>query len=311
MSDLVVELIKRGYEFDAFQLLASLEEYYGINAEDYGSWSRLIRLSANQEIAFSCSDIEKVVEDKGGLNIVFSFLGLLGISSPLPHYFTEYGAIHSQEKCALSDFLSIFDNRLYTLFFLAWKKCYPFPLPKNDICMFLKCQYPVSVELKTEEVDLPYCFGLMAGVAGNIYCLIEMISDYCDGVKVYIEQWSSQWVNLDCLTKLGADMVLSDNIVLGDRIIDCSGKFTVILELDRLHSIRAYNSESGFISSIFKIIEAYIPQYLKYEIKVKFTSENLIAIILGSDNALLGIDSICGESRVKDEEYWIVFPGKN
>jgi len=42
MSDLVVELIKRGYEFDAFQLLASLEEYYGINAEDYGSWSRLI-----------------------------------------------------------------------------------------------------------------------------------------------------------------------------------------------------------------------------------------------------------------------------
>lgn len=310
MSDLVKELIKRGHEFDAFQILAVLEEYYDINAAEYSSWSRRIRLSANQEIAFPCSDIEKVVEEQDGLNIVFSFLGLMGISSPLPNYFTEYGALHTHEKNALSDFLSIFDNRLYTLFFQAWKKCYPCPLPKNDLYRLLKYKHPVSTESKPEEMD-SYCSGLMAGVTGNINSLIEMISDYCDGVKVSIEQWSLKWENLECLSKLGIDMVLSDNLVLGDRIIDCSGKFTVTLELDHLHSIKTYDCESGFISGVYKIIEAYIPQYLEYEIKVKFTSQNLIAVILGADNALLGIESILGVPKVNDEEYWIVFPGKS
>jgi predicted component of type VI protein secretion system len=101
-------------------------------------------------------------------------------------------------------------------------------------------------------------------------------------------------------------MVLSDNIVLGERIIDRSGKFSVILELDHSHSIRSYNSGSGFISGVFKIINSYLPQYLEYDVKVKYTTENMISVNLGTDNASLGIDSICGEPGGNGEEYWLV-----
>jgi len=311
MPDLINDLLKRGHEFDAFQILVMMEEYFGINAGEYSSWSRLIRLSSNQEIAFPCSDVEKVVRDQDGLNVVLSFLGLMGISSPLPNYFLEYGAMHSREKNPLTYFLNIFDNRLYVLFFQAWKKCYQFPLSKNDISFFLKSQAPKSIQSNKEEIDLSYCYGLMTRVYGNINCLIEMISDYCDGVKVYIEQWCSQWVKVDCLGVLGKDMVLSDNIVLGERIIDRSGKFSVILELDHSHSIRSYNSGSGFISGVFKIINSYLPQYLEYDVKVKYTTENMISVNLGTDNASLGIDSICGEPGGNGEEYWLVIQGKN
>jgi type VI secretion system protein ImpH len=311
MSDLVKELVNRGKEFDAFQLLVMLEEYYDINADDYGLWSRFIRLSANPEIAFPCSDVENVMVNKNGLDIVLSFLGLMGVSSPLPHYFTEYGAIHSHEKSALADFLNIFDNRLYVLFFQAWKKCYSFPLPKNDISLFLKGQDPISVETKMEQRDLPYDSGLLAGVPGSVNCLIEMISDCCDGAKVSVEQWSSRWVNVGCLRMLGVDMVLADNLILGERIMDRSGKFSVILELDRFHSIRSFNSRSALLTDVFKTIRDCIPQYLEYDVKVKFTSKNMNAVILGANDASLGIDSICGGPEGNDEEYWLVIPGKN
>jgi len=311
MPDLINDLLRRGNEFDAFQTLVMLEEYFGINAEDHNSWNRFIRLSANPEIAFPCSDVENVVRDQDVLNVVLSFLGLMGISSPLPNYFTEYGAIHSHERNALADFLNNFDNRLYALFFQAWKKCYPFPLSNNDISIFLKSQYSISIESNQEEIDFPYYFGLMAGGLGNINCLIEMISDFCDGVKVSVEQWCSQWVKVDCLGILGKDLVLSDNIVLGERIIDRSGKFSVILELNHFQSIRSYNSGSGSITGVFDIIRAYLPQYLEYDVKVKFTSENMSAVNLGTDNVSLGIDSICGEPGANGEEYWLVIPGKN
>ncbi len=311
MSGLVEKLLKRGYEFNAFQLLIMLEEYYGIDAADHGSWSKLIRLSSNREITFPCSDVDNVQKDHECLNIEFSFLGLMGISSPLPHYFTEYGAIHSHEKSALADFLNIFENRLYVLFFQAWKKCYPFPLPKNDISLFVKSKKPECVESNQEENDLPCSFGLMAGVPGNVNSLIEMISGYCDGVEVSVEQWSSQWVNVDCLRMLGVDLVLSDNLILGERIIDRSGKLSVTLELKHSHSFRSYNKGSKFICGVFKIIRAYLPQYLQCDVKVKFTSENMISMILGADNASLGIDSICGEPKVNNETYLIVIPGKN
>ncbi|NLL14442.1 MAG: type VI secretion system baseplate subunit TssG [Fibrobacter sp.] len=311
MPDLITDLQKRGCEFDAFQILVMLEEYFCINAEDHDSWNRLIRLSANPEIAFPCSDVENVTIDHDRLSVVLSFLGLVGISSPLPNYFTEYGATHSHQKSALTDFLNIFDNRLYALFFQAWKKCYPFSLSKNDISLFLKRQNPIYVESKMEEQNLPYCYGLTVGEHGNINCLIEMISDYCEGVKVSVEQWCSQWVKVDCLGVLGVDLVLSDNIVLGERITDRSGKFSVILELDRSHSIQSYNSGSGFIDGVSKIIGANLPQYLEYDVKVKFTSENMCTVKLGADNASLGIDSICGEHEVNNEVYWIVIPGKN
>lgn len=311
MPDLVKELLKNGHEFNAFQLLVMLEEYYGINAHEHGLWSKLIRLSANPEIAFPCSDVNSVDKNDDRLNIVLSFLGLMGISSPLPQYFTEYGAAHSHEKSALADFLKIFDNRLYVLFFQAWKKCYPFPLPKNDISLFLKSQNSISVESKLEQKDLPYCFGLMAGVPGNINSIIEIIGEHCDGVKVSVEQWSSQWVSVDCLRGLGVGLVLSDNLILGERMMDRSGKFSVTLELNHSHSIRSYNSESGYITGVFKMIRAYLPQYLEYEVKVKFTSKNMINTILGADNASLGIDCICGEPKENDKECWIVIPGIN
>jgi predicted component of type VI protein secretion system len=126
MSDLVKELVNRGKEFDAFQLLVMLEEYYDINADDYGLWSRFIRLSANPEIAFPCSDVENVMVNKNGLDIVLSFLGLMGVSSPLPHYFTEYGAIHSHEKSALADFLKFLTTDFTFYFFRPGKSAIRF-----------------------------------------------------------------------------------------------------------------------------------------------------------------------------------------
>ena len=49
-------------------------------------------------------------------------MGLVGVSSPLPIYFSEYVARHEENGRPLIDFLNIFNHRCYVLFYLAWKK---------------------------------------------------------------------------------------------------------------------------------------------------------------------------------------------
>lgn len=315
MSELLKELFNRGHEFNVFQALVLLEEYYkNANTDGYGLWEKAICFSSDPQIAFPGSDIVRVYGDDSRINILVSFLGLMGISSPLPNYFIEYGAMHGDERCALIDLIKIFENRFYYLFFKIWKKCYPFSIPENDIFRFINTQSSIYAEEESGEPtfkvnELTFCSSILSGTSANINSLIDIISDCCEGVKVDIEQWNPQWVNMDNSRMLGVDLILSENAILGERILDCSGKFTVVLELNSSHSIKSFNAGTTIISSIFKVLQVYLPQFPDYDVKVKFTSENMDSVILGSGNAALGIDSICGILQGDHTEYCLIIPG--
>lgn len=314
MSELLKELFDRGHEFNVFQALVLMEEYYkNSDTDGYGLWEKTIRFSADPQTAFPGSDIALVYGDNNRINILVTFLGLMGISSPLPNYFIEYGAMHGDEQCALMDLIRIFENRFYYLFFQVWKKYYPFSIPENDINRFINTLSSIytgaeSGEPVLEVNELSLCFSMLSGASANINSLIDMVSDCCEGVKVDIEQWNPQWVNVDNSTMLGIDLILSANAILGERVLDRSGKFTVVLELNTSHSIKSFIGSTA-ISGIYRILEVYLPQFPDYDVKIKFSSANMDSVILGTDNTVLGIDSICGIIQGDHTEYFLIFPG--
>ena len=58
MPDLITDLQKRGCEFDAFQILVMLEEYFVLMQRIMIHGTGLSDYQANPEIAFPCSDVK-------------------------------------------------------------------------------------------------------------------------------------------------------------------------------------------------------------------------------------------------------------
>ena len=319
MSDLIELLKKKSHDFNFFQAVALLEEYYGNSVKDRDPLSNgRIKFSANPEISFPSSEIP-LVKDHGewGIELYLSFMGLLGISSPLPHYFTEHGARKSLEPCALTDFLNIFDHRLYTFFYRAWKKYRPVPTwAQNDQFDIYKRVAALAGltgadDPASKDSSLMAYAGLFAGVSHNASGLEEILTDCFNGVKATVEQWAPRWAKVSNLQKLGIDFALGNEAMLGERIFDRSGKILVVLKLTDSNEFEKYLPGSENISRVKDIVKLFSSQPLAFDIEVRFTPADLIQVVLGKDNTPLGISSSCGSAADQTEGYSITIPGRD
>lgn len=311
MSDLIDSLEKKGSDFDFFEALLLLEEYYGNkDPNTFDNWSGNIQFSANPDIAFPSSDIASVQKTEDYVKFQLSFLGLLGVSSPLPNYFTEYGAVNFEESCPLSDFLQIFDNRLYRLFYSAWKKYRPVP-SWAQLKKFPFYNVIISLSGATNSGDnsVSLFAGLLAGTPRNADGLVEILNDFLCGDKVTIEQWASRWVKVSEKKIIGVNLYLGNESILGEKVFDRSGKFQINLTLSESDSIKSFIPGSDCIRSIKKIVNDYLHMSLEYDINIKFTSANLVPVHLGMDNAGLGAGATFGSCTKRKSDYSIIING--
>ena len=330
MSDLIEVLKERPYECNFFQAVALLEEYFGSSGKDQDSVADgKVKFTADPGISFPSSDIHSFnYNSEGCVELYLSFMGLLGISSPLPQYFTAYGAVHSNEPCALTDFLNIFDHRLYTLFFRAWKKYRPIPTwaQTNNFELYKRIGLLSGFVEKSgfaagrtgsethskssvNSSMMAYA-GLLSSVARNAAGLTEILTDSFKGVSVSIEQWASRWAKVTGLKQVGVDFQLGNDSMLGDRIYDRSGKINVILELTDKTMFEKYLPGSENIDRVRDLVVLYSPQPLAFDIEIRFKPSDLIPVVLGKNTAPLGISSSCGDASGSNTGYSITVPGR-
>ncbi|MFC1719023.1 type VI secretion system baseplate subunit TssG, partial [Candidatus Poribacteria bacterium] len=145
LSPIVDKLLQRGYRFSFFQAVYILEKVYGDSVPPgvEGPLSQeMIRFRARPRLSFpatSICHIEKIADrnlqmsarNPETIQMILSFMGLYGVNSPLPQYFSEVIISGSEEISedseeddggALRKFLDIFDHRIYSFFYRSWKK---------------------------------------------------------------------------------------------------------------------------------------------------------------------------------------------
>ena len=106
--------------FQAYRLLRRLSPEGTTDIED-------IRFHPEISLGFPGRDITSITERKDGhFQVAANFLGLYGVSSPLPNFYTEeLLAEQQQELHARRDFLDIVSQTIYPIFFRAWLKSKP------------------------------------------------------------------------------------------------------------------------------------------------------------------------------------------
>ena len=112
--------------FQAVRLLSQLRP----TRSAVGGWadpaSETVRFSASTSLGFPASEIQSLVmpdeDDAAPGRMTVNFLGLTGPQGVLPHFYTEQaGALARAKDTAFRDFLDLFNHRVLSLFYRAWK----------------------------------------------------------------------------------------------------------------------------------------------------------------------------------------------
>ncbi len=306
MVGLIEQLKARCSEFDFFQAVMLLEEYFGRRDKEPLN-SGKIAFSSEKSIVFPPGDIASFTADKNGtVHFKLSFMGLVGVSSPLPHYFTEY-AMQQEEDTALADFLDIFNHRIYVLFYRAWEKYRLLNrIPgQNNLDLYSDLAYLTGLDRETinkQRTMLAYT-GILAGICRSAEGLKTILSDFFGGIPVSVKQWIGRWAKVENLKKLGVNATLGSNAMLGNYIHDFGGKFRVILGPLEKETFEKFLPQKQNISLMKKIITEYLTDPLEFDIEVRLKPSSLTPVVLGKSSTQLGVTASCGVSSEKSGVY--------
>jgi type VI secretion system protein ImpH len=306
MADLTGRLAAEYANFDFFQAVSLLEEYF-LDKDKTADpiTAGKIRFMADDSIAFPPNDVAGIKVDKGVVRFILTFMGLTGSSSPLPQYFSDYVQMNSAASPALRDFLAIFNNRLYGLFYRSWKKYHfmrTFSARGTDpfserVAALAGIDMGTSPDPRTIRM-LSYA-GILAGRSRGPAGLQAVLSDFFGNIPVTVRQWVPRWANMPDPPRIGANAQLGVNAMAGTRVWDVSGKFRIILGPLSRDTYETFLPGSDNILRVQQITRSYLNDPLSFDVEVQLQSTDLTPVVLGADSARLGTTSSLGRSDQK------------
>jgi len=313
-TDITARLKQEGHFFNFFQVMQILEEKLrketaSPNPLEEGK----IHCVPDSSLVFPPSDIKRIDEKNGVYTLALTFMGLVGVSSPLPLYFSEYVARHEENAPPLLSFLHIFNHRCYMLFYRAWKKHRVInafskktahdPLTRN--IALLAGMDPDRMTDPKQLRMLAYT-GLLAGKGRGKSALTSLLSDFFYGLPVAIKEYMPRWVPIANPAKMGLDAQLGVNTIAGTTMWDIGGKFRVSVGPLPRETFETFLPGSDNIKKMKALVETFLADPLQFDVEVLLQSCELVAVVLGANTTGLGETSSLGKSSMQSDVKSIV-----
>lgn len=298
-------LQKEGHRFSFFQAVRLLEQAFpeSVPVGGSGPASReLLRLRPALDLAFPSSDVAAIrpVESPEGLprfEILVTFLGLYGVSSPLPNYFTE--ELLQQEEGGLArGLLDLFHHRILSLFYRAWEK-YRLaarfredgsgPITRLLRVLALADRRPEGGHVKA--VRLLGLIGILTRPARSAGAIAGLLEDYFEGIAFTVEPCVPRSVAIadDQRTRLGRSASrLGREVLLGERVTDRSGTFRIRTSPLRLADLLDFLPGGPRLAELEELVNLANTDGLDYEIELELRGEETPELRLASGTARLG-----------------------
>jgi type VI secretion system protein ImpH len=304
--DLLAKLSAEGKEYGFFQAVRLLEKLEDVRV-DYRPYLGL---------SFPGTDIASIeLMGPKHVRITASFLGLYGVTSPLPTFYTEdLLAEYRDGGKACREFLDMLTNRLYDLFYQAWlKHQLPFKLYEGRSETYQKYLYAfaglaepkVRSQISDHHRILRY-LGIFNQQRKTLSDLTTLLRDYFKNKNIEIQPCVlyHQPIAADQLTRLGrACSHLGESAILGMRVPDRSA--TIRIELSQLDdaAFRSFAPGSMQAEQLKNLLRFYLRQPLRVLLRLNIKPEALSSARLtaGKWNSL-GFDTWLGRAYQPDLE---------
>ncbi|SEM60514.1 type VI secretion system protein ImpH [Pseudomonas sp. ok272] len=256
---------------------------------------------ANPSLGFPGSDVDRVefFHEHGQLRarLRFNLIGLVGAGSPLPAFYGEQALGDHDGGNPTRDFLDLFHDRLHRLMLPVWRKYRFHASFRVGALDPFSSQLFALIGLGGDDIRsagdlnwkrlLPY-LGLLSLRAHSAALIEAVLRYYFKHAELTIEQCVERRVAIqdDQLNGLGrANHRLGDNLVLGDRVRDRSGKFRIhIRQLDwqRFHEFLPIGPGYQPLCALVRFTQR---DPLDYDIRLVLRQEQIHELRPGEHNA--------------------------
>jgi type VI secretion system protein ImpH len=299
-------LLREPYRFDFFQAVRLLERLQRDRSRrpakrgerDPRAEEELLRFRTQPSLSFppsAISDIRRAAGDDGNapLEMTVAFLGLAGSLGVMPHHYTALLLERVRNKdYSLRDFLDLFNHRLVSLFYRAWRKYrLPFAYERAaldgpgevDTCTrALYCLVGLGTRglrgrQKIEDEAFVYYGGHFAHWPRSAIALEAMLEDYF-AVPVHVEQLHGQWLLLspgdrslmpggrDCPD--GRNCQLGLNVIAGERIWDVQSKFRLRLGPLTYQQFRSLMPNGDALRPLAQMTRTYVGLEFDFDVQL-------------------------------------------
>lgn len=244
---------------------------------------------------------------------VLNFMGLYGINAPLPRCYHEQVAIqqsiHGPGFVPLQNFLDIFNNRFYWLYYQSWKKYRVFlDIDENFQSRYAQRIFSfagVGAHLAESKIDIPpfkllQLSGLLSQRVRNRSGLQILLKEFIPGCEVSIREFVPNRVKLSELPVLGkGKMVLGQNSIIGKTVLDYLSKICIRIGPIPFEDYLNYLPGGDKIPLLRKLIDLYLNDNLEYDIEFIVSTDEMKVIPWNDRRLKLGQSIWLGKPKQK------------
>jgi type VI secretion system protein ImpH len=278
-----------------------------------------IRFRADTSLAFPTASISEITPRPGHTSIgepttrvevVATFLGLVGSVSPLPSYFAEEILQTEADSPTARDLLDVFHHRVLSLLYRAVSRYSPaheFSADASDRwslrTLSLAGQDPSSSATTVPRWRLLRWAPLLAWNRCSTWQLEAALEDVLKGeldpgASVKIEQFVGTWVAIPEAEQITLGMqhsTLGKDMVLGTRIFDLSSKIRLAIGPLRHVTYRRFQDEARIKALIDSTLALFFKDPMEPELALNLAAGNSPAMrLVAGGGCRLGVDSFLG-----------------
>ena len=299
-STLKESLFKEFYSFSFFKavhLLETLSSDRKPIGQTLNPKEEAVRFSVKPGLTFPPSDISglKQADQKNPHEMDVAFMGLIGPSGVLPHWYNELAIERVREKdFALTAFLDIFHHRLISLFYLAWKK-YNLPVTyaagaRDKLSKYLLSLIGLGTPGLSGTIGLPeesliFYGGLLSRQVPSAVAVEAAVQHFAD-TNAQIDQSIERLIPLDPedQTQVGsANSELGVNTVCGSYARENQTKFRVNLGPLGYDRFVRFLPSGTMLRPIFSLTRFMAGIEYEFEIRLFLKREEVPLCTIGVD----------------------------
>jgi type VI secretion system protein ImpH len=301
VSEVEEKLRREPFSFDFFQAVRLLEKVLP-QRTSVGKFAHpateVAHFAAHPSLAFPASQIQGIEWPADGpVEMTVNFMGLTGPQGVLPNPYTSLiiERLRASDN-TLCDFLDIFNHRIISLFYRAWRK-YRFDVACEHGERDLFSRHLLSLlglgtdgmrdRQAVSDDALIYYAGLLSQRPRSAQALQQILSDYFE-VPVAIEQFAGGWYRLDPETQCRLEAnnesgELGLGAVVGDEVWNEQSKVRIVLgplSLERYADFLPYGRS-------FETLRGWVRFFSNdewdFEVKLILEREQVPACTLGAE----------------------------
>ena len=296
------KLRRKPYIFDFFQAVRLLEKFRP-EKKPVGQFTHpeteVAQFSAHQSLAFPASQIQEAEwPEDGPVQMMVNFMGLTGPEGVLPNPYTSLIIERQREgDNSLCDFLDIFNHRMISLFYRAWRK-YRLDVAcergeRDQFSRYLLSLFGLGTDGMRDrqtisDESLIYYSGLLAQRPRSAQALQQILADYFE-VPVAIEQFAGGWYRLDPETqcRLSDENLDSGELgfgaVVGDEMWNQQSRVQIVLGPLSMERYADFLPDGKSFRPLQSWVRFFSSEEWDFELKLILEREQVPACALGAE----------------------------